>query len=56
MGIVLDFPPVCRACSTKKSIVKRYTVDPFGKILELEICEKCGILQSDPKPSEVETI
>jgi len=56
MGIVIDFPPVCRACSAKKSIVTRFTTNPFGKILELEICEKCGILQSEPKLTEMETI
>jgi hypothetical protein len=55
-AVVLDFRPRCRGCNAKNAIVKRFTTDPLGKILELEICEKCGILQSDPKPSEMETI
>jgi len=57
MAVILAFPPVCRECCAKGSIVTRYKTDPFGKILQIEICEKCGILQSEPKPAEgLETI
>jgi len=57
MAVILAFPPVCRECCAKGSIVTRYKTDPFGKILQIEICDKCGILQSEPKPAEgLETI
>jgi hypothetical protein len=49
MGIVIDFPPVCVNCHAKKSIVNRLTTDPHGMVISLDICEKCGTLQAEPK-------
>jgi hypothetical protein len=49
MGTVIDFPPVCRSCHAKKSIINRLTTDPLGNVITLDICERCGTLQAEPK-------
>ena len=49
MAVVLDFPPVCRACHAKATIVKSLGTDGLGRIIEKEICSVCGVLQAEPK-------